>query len=136
MTQERDIKELAAVAKNVTKLREERGWSKSKLAREAGLAASYISNLEGGKVPNPSLQALDAIASALGVSLPELFVGAGDSHGEARLHSLWDGLDERHREMTVELMTAWRLKQLVEGRSALDGSLHPFPSGDERRQVA
>lgn len=86
------------------------------LARAAGFAPSYISNLEGGKVPNPSLQALDSIAGALGVSLRELFSGAGDPPDKADILALWEGLAERGREMTRELMRAWRLRQLVEGR--------------------
>jgi transcriptional regulator with XRE-family HTH domain len=133
MSEERDIRELRAVAENVKRLREAQGWSMSKLARAAGLVPSYISNIEALKAPNPSLQVLDAIARTLGVSLRELLNSVPGPADELEVRGLWEGLDERGREMAGEMMRAWRLKQLVDGRSVPN-----FPVGDEHRvtQVA
>ena len=52
---------------NLTRLREQRGWSKSELARRAGLNQSTVSAVENGRaVPYDSQ--LEKLASALGVS--------------------------------------------------------------------
>jgi transcriptional regulator with XRE-family HTH domain len=47
------------------------GLSQEQLAARAGLHRTYLAGVEGGK-RNPSLQALDQIATGLGVPLSEL----------------------------------------------------------------
>jgi len=130
MTQERNAKELHAVARNVRRFRQTRDWSLAELAERAGMAPSYISNLENGKVPNPSLDALGAIATALGSSLRELLISDGDSPNLADFQGLWENLDEQGRDAARLLMSAWRLR-LVAGELALNPLI-----GDEHRQVA
>jgi len=50
---------------HIRKLRHEMGWSEEELAAEAGVSASYLSQLERG-LRNPSLDKLEAIYDALG----------------------------------------------------------------------
>lgn len=51
--------------------REHRGLSASELAREAGLSRAYVSQIESG-ARSPGIDALKAIAQALGVDIDEL----------------------------------------------------------------
>jgi len=55
-------------------LRSERGWSQEDLALEANINKNYLSDLENGR-RNPSLDILERIANAFGISLSELFKG-------------------------------------------------------------
>lgn len=57
--------------KNLTKLRELKRWSQSKLAVEAGVSQGYISALERGE-KQPTIPIVKKLAAALGVSLAEL----------------------------------------------------------------
>ncbi|MBP5859232.1 helix-turn-helix domain-containing protein [Streptomyces scabiei] len=61
----------AVVARNVRLLREQRGLSLARLAREAGLAKQTLSNLEQG-TGNPTVDTLFSIATALGVPVTRL----------------------------------------------------------------
>ena len=62
----------AALGRRIKELRQTRGWSQERLAEHAGLDRSYIAGIEVG-ARNPSLKALDKLATALSVSLSELF---------------------------------------------------------------
>ena len=55
-------------------LRSERHWSQEDLALEANVNKNYICDLENGR-RNPSLEILEKIAVAFGISLSELFKG-------------------------------------------------------------
>ena len=55
-------------------LRKERNWSQEDLALEADVNKNYICDLENGR-RNPSLEILEKIAIAFGISLSELFRG-------------------------------------------------------------
>lgn len=55
-------------------LRKERGWSQEDLALEANVNKNYICDLENGR-RNPSLDILERISNAFGISLSVLFKG-------------------------------------------------------------
>lgn len=55
---------------NLTRLREEHGWSKSELARRAGLNQATVSAVEIGRQIPYDIQ-LRKLAKALGVSSPD-----------------------------------------------------------------
>ena len=55
-------------------LRKEKGWSQEDLALEADVNKNYICDLENGR-RNPSLEILEKIAVAFGITLSELFKG-------------------------------------------------------------
>lgn len=59
------------IGKNITKLREERGWSRYRLAVNSGVSFSYINALEENE-HSPSIEVLDKIAFGLGVELFQL----------------------------------------------------------------
>lgn len=67
------MKGRAILAWNLRKLRTERGLSQEKLAADAAVDRAYLGGMEREQ-ENPSIDALDKVAAALGVSLAELLV--------------------------------------------------------------
>ena len=55
------------LAKNLVRLREERGWSQEDLADASGLHRTYVSGVERG-IRNPTIKVLERMAKALKVS--------------------------------------------------------------------
>ena len=58
----------------ITYLRKQKGWSQEDLALEANINKNYISDLERGR-RNPSLEILERLADAFGITLEILFKG-------------------------------------------------------------
>lgn len=52
------------LARNVQKLRKDRGWSQEDLADQSGLDRTYISGIER-KVRNPTIEIVERLAKAL-----------------------------------------------------------------------
>jgi transcriptional regulator with XRE-family HTH domain len=65
---------LSIFGKKINSLRRQKNISQEDLADKSDLDRTYISSLENGK-RNVSLKALSSLASALEVSLSELFEG-------------------------------------------------------------
>jgi transcriptional regulator with XRE-family HTH domain len=65
---------LFQLGKRIAYLRKERHLSQLQLALQAGVAKSYLSDLERGQ-RNPTFKVLQKIAMGLGVTLEELFRG-------------------------------------------------------------
>ena len=57
---------------NLKKYREEKGYSKLRLARETGLSARCIEHIEHGMSTNPQLKTLQKISKVLDVSIGDL----------------------------------------------------------------
>jgi transcriptional regulator with XRE-family HTH domain len=53
-------------------LREKRGLTQQALAKRAGIAQGYLSELEAGREKNPGIETLRKLAKALKVSVVEL----------------------------------------------------------------
>ena len=60
------------VAKNVQRIRRERGMSQEDVAHLANVHQTYLSGVEGAK-RNPSIGVLERIAKALKVDISEFF---------------------------------------------------------------
>jgi len=58
--------------KNLKKLRNKKGWSQERLAREAGISYITLVKIERGNIQNPKLETLMKLAKALGVSIDKL----------------------------------------------------------------
>lgn len=86
------------VARNVHRMRLERGYSQGELARRAGLSKQTMSGIEAGEA-NPTVLTLSAIADGLGVPVAHLLTEygspllvrraadaewTGDQHGQSR----------------------------------------------------
>ncbi len=61
------------IAKNIKRLRQEKGISRDRLSKLADLSLNTIVNLEAGNNPNPTIETIEKIAKALGISIDELF---------------------------------------------------------------
>jgi transcriptional regulator with XRE-family HTH domain len=64
------------LARNLRRLRNERAWSQHDLANESQVRQALVSAMELGSA-NPTLESLDKIAAALGVSVADLLFPAG-----------------------------------------------------------
>ncbi|MEU9974087.1 DUF488 family protein [Streptomyces sp. NPDC051014] len=62
-----------ALAQRVRALREDRGWTRERLAKEAGIAVGTLGRLESEGAIQPGFFTVGAVAGALGVSLDGLF---------------------------------------------------------------
>ena len=58
--------------KNLVKIREEKGWSREKLAVESGISYNTIVKIEYGSIKNPKIETVIKLADALEISLDEL----------------------------------------------------------------
>jgi transcriptional regulator with XRE-family HTH domain len=66
-------------ARNIRRLRKERGYSQEHLAHEAEITMRYLVSIEQGEA-NPSIKVVGRIANVLGVPLGALFAtDQGDS---------------------------------------------------------
>jgi transcriptional regulator with XRE-family HTH domain len=61
------------ISDNIRKLRQKKGMSQDRLSKEADLALNTIVKIETGENPNPTVETLEKIAKALGVSVADLF---------------------------------------------------------------
>lgn len=61
------------VSENIRKLRQKKGISQDRLSKDADIALNTVVKIETGKNPNPTVDTLEKIAKALGVSTGELF---------------------------------------------------------------
>lgn len=66
------IKKLTAIARNIKKLRKEKGISQDKLSKLADVAFHTITKIETGDTPNPTVDTVKKIAEALDVSVDAL----------------------------------------------------------------
>lgn len=65
------------LGKRIKSLRKEAGMSQEELAFKASISPAHLGQIERA-LKNPTLDTIDSIAQALGVSLSQLFDGADD----------------------------------------------------------
>ena len=64
--------EKSTIAKNIKKLRKQRGLSQDKLSKLANISHNTIIKIESGAIQSPTMDTAHKIAKALGVSLDDL----------------------------------------------------------------
>jgi len=64
--------EKTTIAKNIKKLRKQRGLSQDKLSKLADISHNTIIKIESGAVQSPTITTAQKIARALGVTLDDL----------------------------------------------------------------
>jgi len=60
------------IGKNIKKLREEKGVSQDRLSKLADISINTVVKIELDQSPNPTLETIQKLAKALGVSLDDL----------------------------------------------------------------
>ena len=55
-------------------LRKQRGWTQEELSFQSGINKNYIGDMENGR-RNPSLEIIERLAIAFGISISDLFLG-------------------------------------------------------------
>jgi len=58
--------------KNLVKIREQKGWSREKLAVESGVSYNTIVKIEYGGIKNPKIETVINLAKALNVKIDDL----------------------------------------------------------------
>ena len=76
-----------SIGHRIKKIRTQRNLSLSELAESAGVAKSYLSNVERGIQSNPSIQFIEKMAATLKVPVHSLLFG--ESGSEDRLDPEW-----------------------------------------------
>jgi len=60
------------IANNIRKIRQEKGISQDRLSKLADLSLNTVVNVESGANPNPTIETLSKIATALSVGVDDL----------------------------------------------------------------
>ena len=63
----------STVSKNIRRIRKKKGISQDRLSKQADLALNTVVKIETGESPNPTVETLQKIANAFGVSVGNLF---------------------------------------------------------------
>jgi transcriptional regulator with XRE-family HTH domain len=97
-------------------------WNQDQLAAKAGVSRSYVSHIERSQIPNPTVDVVEALAAALGVS-PAYLLGWSDDpiDGDitaqpldprlAQLLDLFDDLDPAGQAAALEIIHTLRRTQ-------------------------
>ncbi len=97
------------VLEKVKKLQEERGWSTYKLAYEAGLTQSTLSNMFA-RGTCPTVDTLEKICEAFGISLAEFFESdnrrAHVSKEELELLNKYRALNDKEKDAVKSMINA------------------------------
>ena len=65
-------RKISPLAKNIKKLRKQKGLSQDRLSKLADVSNNTIIKIESGGIQNPTIKTVQKIAKALGVSLDDL----------------------------------------------------------------
>lgn len=94
------------ILNKIDRLRTERNWSIYKLAEEAGLTQSTVANMFA-RDTLPSIKTLEALCSALGISLSEFFAEDNSSNlEEAMIINAYNKLSQRDKRIIKSLLKA------------------------------
>ena len=86
----------------IKQLRMARGWSSVQLSEESGVSRAYLWQLERGGKEHPSLQILEKLAKALGVTVAEFSdVSQDQSSGKPLPPGLTAFIQKRGKELGV-----------------------------------
>ena len=93
--------------KRIKQLMEERGWTDYRLAKEANLSHSTITNLF--KRNNaPSLPTLEVICRAFGITLSQFFAEGGEAvemtDEQRELFTKWSVLTEQQKKILLDFL--------------------------------
>jgi len=96
-----------AILDRIKELRDERGWSNYRLAKESGISEGSLNNLF--RLNNqPTIPTLEAICVGLGISLCQFFANGNEAvvlNGEQReMLDVWNTLNREQKFALLELL--------------------------------
>ena len=94
--------------KRIRELMEERNWTDYRLAKEANLSHSTVTNMFN-RNNAPTLPTLEAVCRAFGITLAQFFAEGEASRlteEQQKLFSKWSTLTDRQKQILLELMDA------------------------------
>lgn len=91
----------------IKQLRDERGWSNYKLAREAQISEGSLNNLF--RLNNqPTIPTLEAICTGLGISLSQFFAESNEAvvlnEEQREMLDIWSTLNKDQKTALLELL--------------------------------
>jgi transcriptional regulator with XRE-family HTH domain len=95
------------ILKRIEELRNKRGWSNYRLAREANISEGSLNNLF--RLNNqPTIPTLEALCAGFGISLSQFFAEADEavvlSDEQKEMLDLWNTLDKEQKTALLELL--------------------------------
>ena len=91
----------------VRQMMDERGWTDYRLAKEANLSHSTVTNMFN-RNNAPTLPTLEAVCRAFGITLAQFFADEVDSaqltDEQRTLFARWSSLTERQKNLLLDLM--------------------------------
>lgn len=102
------------IGKNITRIRESKGYTLSQLAELANISKSYLSNIERGINKNPSISVMQKIAAVLNVNLSTLLKGSYDIGFETCLEKEWVDFFKELKELGIQKEEVKKYKPLIE----------------------
>lgn len=93
--------------KHIRELMEERSWTDYRLAKEANLSHSTVTNMFN-RNNAPTLPTLEAVCKAFGITLAQFFSEDNEIFTEEQqlLISSWSTLNDEQKRILLELMKA------------------------------
>ena len=94
--------------KRIRELMEERNWTDYRLAKEANLSHSTVTNMFN-RNNAPTLPTLEAVCRAFGITLAQFFTEGEEAQlteEQQKLFSKWSTLTDRQKQILLELMDA------------------------------
>lgn len=96
------------IGNNISKIRKSKGLTLTELAERAGIAKSYLSNIERNVNQNPTINVAEKIAAVLEVDLNELI------HFESKVVESKQQLDKEWVEFIKELKKSGADKENIQ----------------------
>jgi transcriptional regulator with XRE-family HTH domain len=94
------------ILNRIGELQSERGWSKYRLAKEAGISEGSLNNMFRQN-SLPSIPTLESLCKGFGITLAQFFAESGEpialTNDQEQMLSLWNALTIDQKRATIEL---------------------------------
>jgi transcriptional regulator with XRE-family HTH domain len=94
------------ILNRINELLSERGWSKYRLAREAGISEGSLNNMFRQN-SLPTIPTLESLCRGFGITLAQFFAESGKpivlTDEQEQMLTLWNALTKNQKQATLEL---------------------------------
>ena len=102
------------IGKNITEIRNQRGYTLSELAELANVSKSYLSNIERSINKNPSLDVMKRIAAVLQIDLITLLKSGTEWNGQLFIEKEWLDFINELKESGIQKNEIKEYKKVIE----------------------